>query len=429
MSPRRKRSGFWPLFLGVFVAVLAVGVLIAWVLYRADFRVRYYVDEWWGQVRQYVAPVPEVLPTAVPVSQSTLAPSLTATVTPSPTIPSFPTPGPTATATPAPPTLTPLPAQVLLTGVQYEKQAFNNCGPASLSMNLSYWGWLEGQMPIADTVKPNAYDRNVSPRELYDYLLTQGFDAYIRVGGNLDTLKRFISAGYPVLMEKGYTCESGERCAGWFGHYSVVTGYDDATQQVITQDSFLGPDLKRSYAYIEENWRAFNHLYLIVFPTGAERDAEVRTLLSTAADVDADYRATLERARAEANTLVGQEAAFAWFNVGTNLVYFNDYGGAAAAYDQARQIGLPYRMLWYQFGPYRAYYYTARYQDVVDLATFAINAAIGEPGLEEAYYWRGQAQEMLGERDKAIEDYRTALVRHPGYQLAVDALTALGEVP
>jgi tetratricopeptide (TPR) repeat protein len=71
----------------------------------------------------------------------------------------------------------------------------------------------------------------------------------------------------------------------------------------------------------------------------------------------------------------------------------------------------------------------ARYQDVIDLATFAINGAIGEPGLEEAYFWRGQAEEALGQRDQAIEDYRTALVRHPDYQDALDALAALGVTP
>ena len=41
---------------------------------------------------------------------------------------------------------------------------------------------------------------------------------------------------------------------------------------------------------------------------------------------------------------------------------------AAAAFDQARQIGLPWRMLWYQFGPFEAYYETGRYDEVIALA-------------------------------------------------------------
>lgn len=433
----RKR---WPLALSLGLALLGLsllGLMVVGWLYDTDIRVRFRVDEFVGQVRDTIAPRSAVLPTAVSSSVAlrtgvfTPLPSFTPSLTPSssPTSESSPTSGPTATLTSVPPTATPLPAQATLTGIKHEYQKFNNCGPSSLAMSLSYWGWSGNQTAIAEVVKPNSYDRNVSPRELYEYLLTQGYDAYIRVNGDLETLKRFVAAGYPVLMEKGYYCEKGERCSGWFGHYSVVTGYDDAKQVFITQDSFRGPNLKLTYTYIEENWRAFNNVYLVVFPAGAEQDAKVQALLGESADVDAMYRAALERAQNETQRLSGEPASFAWFNIGTNLVYFKDYAGAAQAYDRARELGLPYRMLWYQFGPYLSYYYTARYQDVIDLATFAIEGAIGEPGLEEAYYWRGLSEEALGQPDKAIDDYGTALIRHPGYQPALDALTALGQTP
>ncbi len=104
------------------------------------------------------------------------------------------------------------------------------------------------------------------------------------------------------------------------------------------------------------------------------------------------------------------------------------YAGAAAAFDQARQAGLPYRMLWYQFGPYRAYYYTSRFQDVVDLATFAIKST-PKPGLEEAFYWRGLAYEALGQTDLAVADYRAALVQNPSDVQAQEALARLGLAP
>ncbi len=441
-----RRRSRWPLAATILLAMAGLGVLALLVgrwLYESDIRVRIRLDEWWGQVRETIAPHPAVLPTAVRVAAAptTLPSSPTRTggvpppsPTPSPT--STPSergetaPGPTATPTPIPPTPTPLPAQVQLEGVEHHYQLFNNCGPTSLAMSISFWGWSGDQRDIAQVVKPNDYDRNVSPREMYEYLLTQGYDAYIRVNGDVDTLKRFVAGGYPVLIEKGLTCQPGEtRCSGWFGHYSVVTGYDDARQVFITQDSFRGPNLKIAYADLEQNWRSFDFVYLVIFPAGPEKDAEVVKLLGKSADVDADYRAALERAQHEAQTLTGENGAFAWFNVGTNLVYFKDYTGAAQAYDEARKIGLPYRMLWYQFGPYVSYYSLSRYQDVIDLATFAINGAIGEPGLEEAYYWRGLSEQALGQRAEAVEDFRTALVRHPGYPPALEALTALGETP
>ncbi len=436
VQSRRPRAS-WPLILSVTGVLTLLAALAGWWAYKTYYwRVEDNMLEFWGQVREVVAPHPEVLPTAV---QAAAAPTLEFPPSPTPIPTTTPeatataldraTDAASSTATPPPPSPTPLPSSVTLTGFEHVYQLFNNCGPASLTINLSYWRWQGNQKDVAAVVKPNQYDRNVSPRELYDYLLTQGFDAYIRVNGDLDTLKRFIAAGYPVLLEKGYYCEKGERCSGWFGHYSVFTGYDDAGGYFITQDTFRGPDLKLTYDYVITNWRAFNFLYLIVFPAGAERDAKVAALLGDAADLNQNYRAALARAQNEALSLSGEDAAFAWFNVGTNLYYLQDYAGAAAAYDQARQIGLPYRMLWYQFGPYRSYYQMARYQDVIDIATFAIGGAIGEPGLEEAYYWRGQAEEALGRRDLAIEDYRTALVRHPDYQNALDALAALGVTP
>lgn len=432
---QRQRAS-WALILGVPLGLALLAALVGAWAYETDARVQVRVLEFWGQVRDVVAPHPANLPTPVQAASvptfvlpPTPSPEATATAAATTATTGLSTPIVEPTDLPPTPSPTPLPASATLSGLKYEPQLFNNCGPASLSINLSYWEWKGNQKDVAAVVKPNQYDRNVSPRELYEYLLTQGFDAYIRVDGDLDTLKRFIAAGYPVLVEKGYTCEKGERCSGWFGHYSVFTGYDDAESYFITQDTFRGPDLKLSYDYVLTNWRAFDYLYLVVFPAGAERDAEVAALLGAAADLNRNYHDALARAQNEALALTGEDAAFAWFNVGTNLYYLQDYAGAAAAYDQARQTGLPYRMLWYQFGPYRSYYQMARYQDVIDLATFAINGAIGEPGLEEAYFWRGQAEEALGQRDQAIEDYRTALVRHPDYQDALDALAALGVTP
>jgi len=318
---------------------------------------------------------------------------------------------------------------VTLTGFKHEYQLFNNCGPASLSINLSFWGWTGEQRQAANVLKPVQDDKNVSPRELYEYALTQGYDAYIRSNGDVDTLRRFIAAGYPVLVEKGFTCQAGERCSDWFGHYSVFVGYDDERKVFILQDSFRGPNITMKYADVLRDWRAFNYLYVVFFPLGPEHDARVRALLGEAADLDANYRAALNRARQEAAGSTGEAAAFAWFNIGTNLYYLQDYAGAAAAYDQSRQIGLPYRMLWYQFGPYTAYYYQSRYQDVIELATFAIDSVNTVPGLEEAYYWRGLALRAIGEFGPAQEDFRTALARHPNWQPAIDALADMGLAP
>lgn len=442
-----RTPGRTPWFLLGGAGLLLAAALAGWAAYRFNAAVYYRVEELRARLYDAVNPRPAVLPTALAAAGTPLsaapatpveAPGLPNAVSATPAAPPSATPAggtppaasPTATATP-PPTFTPapLPRQAALTGFRHEYQKFNNCGPASLAINLSYWGWAGSQDDTAAFLKPNQDDKNVSPIELYDYLTRIGFDAYIRVNGDLETLKRFIAAGYPVLVEKGFWCEPGEkRCNDWFGHYSVFNAYDDAQQIFTLQDTFRGPNLKMTYADVLANWRAFNYLYIVVFPAGADRDAEVQALLGPAADLNLNYRDALARARQEAAALTGEDAAFAWFNIGTILHYQQDYAGAAAAFDQARQIGLPYRMLWYQFGPYRAYYYTARFQDVVDLATFAIEST-PKPGLEEAFYWRGLAYEALGQPDKAIEDYRAALAQNPTDTQAAEALGRLGAAP
>ncbi len=426
----------WILILAGLLSLSVLSSVALWAAYELDPRVRFRVQEAWGEMRAMVVTQAEVVPTPVlmaggPTLAATPTPWSTATAAPSATpspLPGSPT-APPPTVTPIPPTPTPLPDQVQLTGFRHEYQLYNNCGPATLTINLSFWGWEGTQKDAAAGTKPNQDDKNVSPRELYEYALTQGFDGYIRVNGQIDDIKRFVAAGYPVLVEKGFYCVKGERCTGWFGHYSLVTGYDDAREVFTLQDTFRGPNIAMSYADLEANWRAYNYLYLVMFPAGEEHDKQVQALLGPALDLEQNYRDALARAQAETLTSTGDMLAFAWFNVGTNRHNLQDYAGAATAYDQARQIGLPYRMLWYQFGPYRSYFYMARYQDVVDLATFAINSVNTVPGLEEAYYWRGLAERALGQPDQAVADFRTALERHPNWQPAIDALAELGLTP
>jgi tetratricopeptide (TPR) repeat protein len=71
-----------------------------------------------------------------------------------------------------------------------------------------------------------------------------------------------------------------------------------------------------------------------------------------------------------------------------------------------------WRLLWYQDGPFAAYYHTGRYQDVINLAhTTLIN--VDKPVLEETYYWRGMAKEALGDRAGALEDLTRAYKLNP----------------
>jgi tetratricopeptide (TPR) repeat protein len=95
---------------------------------------------------------------------------------------------------------------------------------------------------------------------------------------------------------------------------------------------------------------------------------------------------------------------------------------AAAANDHARQLGLHYRMLWYQFGPYESYYEAGRYDDVISLANATLATA---KNLEESYLWRGKARLAQGDVKGARADFETALRYHENWPPAVEALAEL----
>ena len=341
-----------------------------------------------------------------------------------------PTPVPTATPLPTL-TPTPLPPNANLSGILHQYQMWNNCGPANLAMALSYWGWQGDQRNTAEYLKPNQRDKNVMPYEMEAYIEEQtALEAVTRVGGDLNTIKAFISAGYPVIAEKGF---EGTGFDGWMGHYQVVTGYDDNTNQFFVQDSYKGPDRPIEYQDFIDHWRAFNYTYLVPYPP--ERRQQVLDILGLQAYDNFNNHYAAQKALEETAMLTERDLYFAWFNHGTNLIALQDYAAAASSYDTAfanyEQIPeeqRPWRMLWYQTGPYFAYYYTGRYQDVINLATTTLDA-MSEPILEESFYWRAKARLAIGENEIAVEDLQQCLEVHPDFAPCVDELRILGIEP
>jgi len=357
-------------------------------------------------------------------------PPPTATLVPSPTPTNYIPPTPTETATPTP-TPTPIPSAFKLEGVRYERQSFNNCGPANISMALSYWGWEGDQKVTADWLKPNPLDRNVMPYEMVDFVRSQtNLNAILRWGGDLEMIKKFIAAGFPVLIERGYLEEIEQY--GWMGHYNVITGYDEDREIFIVQDSYIGsPDTINSFERIERHWRAFNYVYVIIYPP--DRGSQVFELLGPHADETYNLQHAAQKAKDEINELTKRELFFAWNNLGTSLVYLFDYYSAAQAFDMAFEVYAdisprPYRLFWYSTGAYFAYYYTGRYQDVIDLANMTLSNS-PEPAIEETWVWRGRAKRALGDVDGAIRDFREALKWHPGWWVAENELRNLGITP
>ena len=375
------------------------------------------------QGHQLATPVVRVVrptPTALPGHTATLA-------------------GPTGTPEPsATPTITPtpLPGAVKLDGVKYEDQhgRFNYCGPSNLSMALTFWDWKGNRDVVGRAIKPENDDKNVMPYEMADFAETQaGLGSAVRVGGDLDLVKELVANGFPVILEKGtfLTDLAGE--FSWMGHYQLVTGYDQAKQILIVQDTYIGPDHEMSYQDILDGWRAFDYLYIVIYPP--DRETEVKAILGSRWDETTSEQTAAQVASEEVYTLSGRDQFFAWFNRGTSLMMLQDYAGAAQAYDQAFSVypsipeeERPWRMMWYQTGPYFAYFYGGRYHDVIDLATRTL-ANMSKPALEESFYWRGMAKAALGDTSGAIADYRASLKLHPDFEPSSYQLKLLGASP
>ena len=355
------------------------------------------------------------VPTAIPNTPS----HSTATAAPTST------PEINETSIPSTATLAPLPAQILLTATDYEKQDMNNCGPAALSMALHMFGWSGEQHDISNVIKPVRGDRNVNPEELAYWV--RNYAGWLRieyrVGGDLITLKRLLAASYPVIIE-GTTSLNPDDTGWpdddlWAAHYLLITGYDDTTQIFTVQDAYHGPDQKVSYEKLESEWKPFNYLHMVLYLP--EQETEIKNLLASNWDPDLNRQNAL--AIAQATTVKDPDDAFVWFNLGSNLVYFERYDEANAAYDKARQIGLPQRMFRYQFGPFIANFQANRTDDLLALTNYALQRTDMS---EEAWLWHGWALYRKGDAKGAIENWRKALSVHPGYEDALYALNFIG---
>jgi len=419
-----------------YIAITILGVIVVFLLTVVAYylppiheRLAWRIDNVRVQVKRYFNPPEQT----VFIPQEQVEAIVQATLTALAPLPS-PTSDRTETPSPSPiPSMTPtsIPESFTVNGIRHEYQKFNNCAPASLSMVMSYWGWTGDQFETRAYLRPNYEidDKNVNPFEIVNFVeeYTQ-FDALWRVGGDLPLLKRLLAAGFPVLIEKGLLDPHDH---AWLGHYQIISGYDDARSQFMVYDSYEGPPEAYGVAYdvIAQFWRHFNFVYIVVFPP--ERTVEVQSILGSQSDAQQNYQYAAELALTEENNLSGREQFFAWFNRGSNLVYLKDYAAAAQAYDTAFALYAalpeqerPWRLLWYQDGPFDAYYHTGRYQDVINLAhTTLLN--VDKAVLEETYYWRGMAQEALGDRESALKDLNRAYSLNPNSTPAGEELQHL----
>lgn len=368
------------------------------------------------QLGALLTPIPtQPLPTATPSPRPVtpiivITPTVTPTPTPTLTLTPAYAPGPTQIARSTPAALDNV--TILLTGFRHSYQTWNNCGPATLAMALSYFGWSGDQKDTASFLKPDPEDRNVNPDEMAAFARSQGFQAIVRSGGTLDILKAMLHAGLPVIIERGF---EPEEKLGWMGHYVVIVGYSQPRQEFVTMDSYLGPLQAAPFAETDRYWRQFNRTYIVIYRD--DQALMVSQLIGSSINDTVMYQNAMGVAQTE--VAASPKDAFGWFNIGTNYEALGMHAEAAAAYDQARQLGLPWRMSWYQFGWLEAYLAVGRYDDVLALADATLKS---NPYSEEMYYYKGRALAARGDLEAARAQYQMALERNPNFLPARQAL-------
>jgi TolA-binding protein len=365
------------------------------------------------------APSPTVSPTATVDPQAvamfplyTNTPvlgSMPATATAQPTVAAPPTATATATAFMTP-TLMPYPVSHLNPNFQHVLQGWNNCGPANITQALAYYGWMGKQEDAAAWLKPSREDRNVTPQEMVNFVnQTTGVRALMRIGGDLEVLKRLISQGFPVIVEVGLVYPD----EGWMGHYVTLTGYDDSRRIFNQMDTWRG-ERTDTYEMLDQEWQQFNRTFIVVYPSN--RESDVRAALGPWADPNNALQIALSRARNEASTDPGN--GYAWYNLGSIYTDLKQYKEATIAFARSQSTDtVGYRMLWYQFTIYEAYYNMGNYNEVINLAAVAIRSS---PYIEEAFYWRGLAMAAMGNTRDAVAALDNAIDLNPNFKAALD---------
>lgn len=316
-----------------------------------------------------------------------------------------------------------LPAAVLLEGLRPVYQQFNRCSAAALTIQLSYFGW---QGTYDDTIRwlnPDAEDVAVRLDEMVAFAAEFGLKGVYRIGGTLDLLKALIAGGFPVLVENVYY-DGADAFRDWMSHNRVVMGYDDARGEIYTFDSLLGNGENNTgrpipYADVDSRWRPFNRDFLVLYRP--EQEAQVQAIMADYWDETHAAEVALQQSQAELDS--GASDSFTVFNMGSALVELERYEEAADAFDRARQVGLPWRMLWYQYGPFEAYYAVERYDDMLTMAREVISDT---PGVEESYYYAGLAYQAQGDLERAKSNFQVALIRNNRFSLAQTAMASVG---
>jgi tetratricopeptide (TPR) repeat protein len=300
------------------------------------------------------------------------------------------------------PTLLPLPSSKIIENDYQIFQTFNNCGPAALSMALSYHGIDKSQLELGLNLRPyqNPQGDNDDKSVTLDELAKEGEKysllAYVRPHGNTRLLKAFIVQGLPVIIETTLTKNDD------IGHFRVVKGYDDPAGVIIQDDSLQGHNIQFSQDEIDNMWKEYDYKYLVLVPKDKQGAAE--TILGKDLDGKIAWRQAAEAN--QQSLLLNPNDVNSRFNLSVAFYHLGNYQQAVSEFEKIENQ-LPFRTLWYQIEPIEAYFALGNYQRVFTLTDKILNN--GNRAFSELYIIRGKIYQKQGNINAAGSEFEKAV--------------------
>ncbi len=283
-----------------------------------------------------------------------------------------------------------LPQRKILSGGKQVYQTFNNCGPASLSMALSYYKINVSQAELGNQLRPyqnqegDNDDKAVTFNEMAAKAEEYGFQVYSRPAGDIEIIQKFINLDIPVVVKTWLNPDED------IGHFRIIKGYDKNKNILIQDDSYQGKNIAYTYEVFRRLWQVFSYEFLVLVPEEKIKKAEV--ILGPLVDKNYAWRKVLNSDDSRFNQLRAN-------------YYLGNYRTAVNIFGEIKN-DLPRRMLWYQIEPILAYYQLEDYDRVLELTQNIFDSQ--NMAFSELHYLRAKIFEDRGETDKANQEYRLA---------------------
>lgn len=306
----------------------------------------------------------------------------------------------------------------LVTNPKHTYQTFNNCGPATLSMMLSWYGVDVSQAELGAKMRPyqnqdgDNDDKTIFTYEFVDWAKEYNLLAAGRVNGDIDLLKKFTANGIPVVVKTWLN--PGED----IGHFRIVRGFDEKKQVIIQDDSYQGPNREIKYFDFLSMWQPFNFDYMIVYTP--EMQDKVAAIIGEEMDEQKAWDNAL--VRAEKEQVLDPQNPYPRFNIATASYHLGDYQRSVSEYE-AVSASLPRRMLWYQIEPILAYKELGNYDKVFEIANTIIEN--GNRAFSELYLLKGEIYLIQGNSAAAKEQFELAVLYNQNLKSAKEALEGL----